>query len=126
MIQFLCHSHGGNVLAEAVLYAKAQKDPDFIINNVIFFETPIYQVTEKAIDACNEGNDYYIKDAYNFVVANDKIQIIDFITGHFPFNKRYFENKREGVNQYKINDSSAGHNSFASLFEDVFKIVNGD
>ena len=54
----LCYSDGGNVLAEAILYAQSKGDADFSVDNALFFETPIYEVTEKAVDAKNKNNNY--------------------------------------------------------------------
>lgn len=122
----LCHSHGGNVLVEAVLHAKSCNDSDFSIKHVIFYETPIYEVTEKAVAAKNKDNEYYIKNMYNFVAANDLTQVIDFITSHFPFAKRFFEQRKDNLMQYKINNVNADHNSSDMAFSKIKMILQGE
>lgn len=69
-IKILGHSHGGNIAAEAVNYAFLQKNKNFVIDEIVFFETPIYSVTENAIVA-KIDNEYIIKKIFNVVAGKD-------------------------------------------------------
>lgn len=120
-ITLFAHSHGGNVIAEAIRCAKEKNDEgdDFKIDKVVFLETPIYEVTESAIHMKKANNEYYIENVYNVVVGKDPVQVIDMVTGHFPFCRRVFKKERdEGKKIVNIHAEKANdHNDAMSMIE---------
>lgn len=112
-IKIIAHSHGGNVVAEAVRYAKKSNDDTFKIDEVVFLEVPIYTVTEEAINMQDKDKTYYIDKIYNVISGKDGVQVVDLFTGHFPLCRRIFDSKREIVNIWA--KLSQGHNDLDAM-----------
>lgn len=126
-ISILAHSHGGNVATELLRVIGKEKS-QLKIKNLIFYETPKGELTERGIST--KVNDTYVAEKvfdinldyqpdYTSQQKQKVIQVLD-IFHQFPRCFRTFLKKRDKLEDIVLNGKCLNHNSI-ELVNDLLK-----
>lgn len=119
-IYIVGHSHGSDVLMNAIDYAIKIGDDDFFIDTLVLWGSPINNFTEDIVQKKNSNNKYYIGKVCNVYSSDDIIQLIDF-SHHFPVCKKTLFLRENLYNICYKQDETIFHVNIQHLFTPEFK-----
>lgn len=130
-ISIIAHSHGGNVATE-LLRVIGEEKSQLKIKNVIFYETPKGELTERGIGTKVDG-EYIAQNVFdinldyepeNWGQQQEKaIQVID-IFHQFPRCFRTFLKKRDNLQDILLDGKCLNHNSIEHITDLISDLLN--
>lgn len=130
-ISIFAHSHGGNVATELLRVIGEEKN-QLKIKNLIFYETPKGELTERGINT--KVNNTYVAEKvfdinleyqpnYKDQQEEKTIQVID-IFHQFPRCFRTFLKERDNLENILLNGKHLNHNSIELIKDLVSNLLN--